>query len=221
MFKHLGPCPSGVSLSTGSLEQQYHPMAACFGIGWLLYLCEVSTVAIKPLFRGHLLLSCPIPCFPLVVGLKDRTSPCQVLPNALGGGGFLVGDVRANSGKLQPHLLLLGKAPSSLCLPAWSQGRGGQETGGSSTRSPAGSAPHRACHRWGSGVLGHSCLGGTCKHGDGVKTGHGTKAVCQLPCGEGRTPPFPLDFLSLQISVPAIDFLGHVILALSKSVIKC
>lgn len=62
---------------------------------------------------------------------------------------------------------------------------------------------------------------GICSHSGGVKTGHETKDVCQLPCGEERTLLFPLGFLSLWISLPANDFLGHVILAWSKSVMEC
>lgn len=71
-----------------------------------------------------------------------------------------------------------------------------------------------ARHRWGSGVVVRlSCLRGICKHSDGVKTRHGTTAVCQLPHHEGRTLPFPLGLLSIQISFLANGFLGHVILA--------
>lgn len=78
--------------------------------------------------------------------------------------------------------------------------------------------PRKAWHSWGSWVVTRfSCLCGICKHSDSVKTRHGTKAVCQLPHSEGGTPPFPLGFLSLQISVPANDFLGHVTPVLPKS----
>lgn len=86
---NLGLCPSGVSLITGSLEHWYHPTAARFHVCWLLYLCEVSAVAVKQRLQVQGVLSnAPQKLSPsllsLVVGLKDQHKPCRVLP----GGDF-------------------------------------------------------------------------------------------------------------------------------------
>lgn len=67
MFKPLRLCPSGVSLSTGSLEQQCQPLATCLGP------CEVSAVAIKLISRvracGQMLCKhCLVLCFLLWQG---------------------------------------------------------------------------------------------------------------------------------------------------------
>lgn len=140
----------------------------------------------------------------LGAGLKDQPSPLCARQ-------FLVGDLCASSRKLRT-LISARQAAVPAVPPCLELGRERQETGGSSMKSLAGSVPHGTWHPLGSGIMvGLLCLCGICKHRDGVKTGPTTKAVCQLPCSEGR-PPFPCGFLSLQISVPANDFPGHVML---------
>lgn len=84
------------------------------------------------------------------------------------------------------RLFLLDKPLSllwdSATLPG--AGKGRQETDGSSL---AGSVPRGTWNPLGSDIMVRLlCLCGTCKHRDGVETGPRTKAVCQLPCSEGR-----------------------------------
>lgn len=67
MFTQLGPCPLGVLLSTGSLEQQYHPMATHFSMGCLQYLHKVSAVSINPLTAASgCLFKCSVRAVPFL-----------------------------------------------------------------------------------------------------------------------------------------------------------
>lgn len=97
MFKHLGPCPLHVLPSTGTLEQQYLPMATRFGMGWLLYLCEVercghySSVCSFRVYVQMLCKSCPVPCFLLWWGWRTRPAHARYCPMLWG--GFLVSDM--------------------------------------------------------------------------------------------------------------------------------
>lgn len=155
------------------------------------------------------------------MGVKDQPSPCQLLPDAL---GWIFGRWCVQAAKSCKNTFIsAGQDAIPAVLPSiglW-KGRIGDEwqqhkqTGRLCTpRGPALLGKQ-------SGWWGSPACYGICSHSDGVKTGHGTKDVCQLPCGEDRTLLFPLGFLSLWISLPSNDFLGHVILAWSKSVTKC
>lgn len=132
-----------------------------------------------------------------------------------GGPGVGRGCACASSRKLQTFLFLRDKAASPLHHPVWSRGRGGQETGWQWQEEPGG-----LCSPPGLAPLGKAGSSGTCKRGGGVKTRHRPKALCQLPGSEGERHHSLLILRSLHISVPANDFLGCVILALSKFVMK-
>lgn len=139
-----------------------------------------------------------------MAGLKDQPSPVCSRQ-------FLVCDLCASSRKL--HMLISARQATVPAVPPCLElGRGRQKTGGSSMKSLAGSVAHGTWHPLSNGIMVMLlCLCGICKHKDGVKTGPRPKAVCQLPCSKGR-PPFPLGLLSLQISVPADDFLNYIML---------
>lgn len=221
MFKHLGPCPLHVLPSTGTLAPHGHLL--WHGLApvpvWSESCGHYSPVCSFRVYVQMLCKSCPVPCLILWWGWRTRPAPARYCPMLWG--GFLVSDMSTSSKKLHTLLFLLDKAPALLCCPAWSWRRKGQGDRWQQHEEPGKLCAPKARHCWGSGVVVRlSCLRGICKHSNGVKNRHGTKAVCQPPHHEGRTLPFPLGLLSIQISFLANDFLGHVILAWSKSVMK-
>lgn len=106
MFNPLRLCPSGVSLSTGSLDQQCQPMATCLGPR------EVSAVAIKSISRSRPMFKCSVStalCLKFSRGRAEepaRPSLCQAI---------FVGDLWASSRKL--HTLISARQATVPAVP--------------------------------------------------------------------------------------------------------